>query len=170
MSHIPLLPGQIPPAITLALNGGGQVSFAAPGWRLFVIYRGAHCPMCRAYLAQAESFRAHFAAAGIELVLASADTAEQTTALMAETGYAGPVAINLAPEHMAMLGLFITDAGVAGAPRQFAEPAAFAVDGDGRLHAVQISNAPYARPDLQALLSGLVYDRDNGVAARGAMR
>ena len=170
MSRTALLPGQALPAITLALHKGGQISFDAPGWRLFVIYRGAHCPMCRAYLTEAEQFRARFAASGIELILVSADTAEQTTALMAETGYGGPVAIDLTPEHMAMLGLFVTEAGVADAPRRFAEPAAFAVDLDGRLHTVQISNAPYARPDLQALLGGLVYDRDNGVPARGDIR
>ena len=125
---------------------------------------GAH----RAFRAYAS--RPRFAAAGFNLVLASADSAERTRPLLSETGYNGPVAAGLSVDQMRELGVHKTPAGDTGAAGPFAEPAAFAVDAEGRLHLVQIGNAPYARPDLEALLAGLTYDRDSAVHPRGGAR
>ena len=167
MPATPLIPGQSMPDITLSLTDGGSVRLNAPGWRLLVVFRGAHCAMCRAFLGQAEQHRAGFEAAGIELLLASADPDERSSKFLAETGYGGKVAAGLTRDQMDQLHLYVTEPGKTGATQAFAEPAAFAIDPQGRLHLVQIGNAPYARPDLPALLAGLTYDRDNGVAARG---
>jgi peroxiredoxin len=163
-------PGAAFPPMSLTLLTGEDVTFSDGHWHLLVIYRGAHCPMCRAYLTAAEAHRARFAEAGFRLVLASADSADRTRALLAETGYNGPVVVGLSVDQMQGLGLCMTLAGDTGAAGRFAEPAAFAVDAEGRLHLVQIGNAPYARPDLEALLAGLTYDRDNAIQPRGGAR
>lgn len=163
-------PGGAFPPISLTLLTGEDMTFGAGHWHLLVIYRGAHCPMCRAYLTAAEALRPRFAAAGFNLVLASADSAERTRPLLSETGYNGPVAAGLSVDQMRQLGVHMTPAGDTGAAGPFAEPAAFAVDAEGRLHLVQIGNAPYARPDLEALLAGLTYDRDKAIQPRGGAR
>ncbi|WP_297103860.1 redoxin family protein [uncultured Devosia sp.] len=161
------IPGRPLPDFALTLADGGTLPLVAPGWRLLVIFRGAHCPMCEAFLSKAEEQRQSYDEAGIALVLATADPADRAAAFLSRTGYRGRVAAGLTLEQMTQLGLHITQPDGTGASQPFAEPAAFATDDHGRLHLVQIGNAPYARPDLAALLAGLVYDRSNAIPARG---
>jgi hypothetical protein len=43
----------------------------------------------------------------------------------------------------------------------------FVVNGDGNIQILDISNAPFARPDLEGLLNGIKFVRDNDYPIRG---
>jgi hypothetical protein len=49
----------------------------------------------------------------------------------------------------------------------FPEPGLFVVNGDGKIQIVDISNAPFARPDLATLLGGIKFVRANDYPIRG---
>jgi hypothetical protein len=49
----------------------------------------------------------------------------------------------------------------------FAEPGAFAIRPDGTLMLVDISNGPAARPDLEELLDGMIFNITNDRPVRG---
>lgn len=43
--------GSLFPTMTWPLVGGGDLTLAGDkGWRLLVVYRGKHCPLCKKYL------------------------------------------------------------------------------------------------------------------------
>jgi len=72
---------------------------------------------------------------------------------------------------MNTLGLYISE------PRSeketdhpFAEPGVFVVNADGEIQIVDISNAPFARPELEALANGLAFIRKNDYPIRGTHR
>ncbi|MGP4846922.1 hypothetical protein ACTXGQ_22630, partial [Marinobacter sp. 1Y8] len=80
------------------------------------------------------------------------------------------MAYGLTIEQMNTLGLYISD------PRSeketdhpFAEPAVFVINAEGKVHIVDISNAPFSRPDLEALANGLAFVRnpENNYPIRG---
>jgi len=49
----------------------------------------------------------------------------------------------------------------------FAEPGLFVVNPEGKLHIVDVSNAPFARPDLSAIVGGLAFVQGKGYPIRG---
>jgi hypothetical protein len=51
--------------------------------------------------------------------------------------------------------------------RPFAEPGLFVVNPEGTLQVVDISNAPFARPDLASLLKGLQFVQAKHYPVRG---
>ena len=61
------------PTMTWPLAGGGDLSVAGDtGWRLLVVYRGKHCPLCKKYLATLNDKPQEFEAAGIKVAAVSA--------------------------------------------------------------------------------------------------
>jgi hypothetical protein len=64
-------------------------------------------------------------------------------------GWRFPVAYGLSPDQMRTLGLYISEPRSAQeTDRPFAEPGLFVVNPEGKVQIVEISNAPFARPDL----------------------
>ena len=62
---------------------------------------------------------------------------------------------------MKTLGLYISHPRSAReTDRPFAEPGLFVINGDGKVQVTDISNAPFARPDLESLVGGLKFIRD----------
>ncbi|MFD0391286.1 hypothetical protein ACFQ4K_31090 [Tistrella bauzanensis] len=51
--------------------------------------------------------------------------------------------------------------------RPFAEPGVFVINPDGAVQIVDISNAPFARPDLAALLRGISFVQAKSYPIRG---
>ena len=41
--------------------GGGDVSTGGAGWKMVIVYRGLHCPKCKAYLTRLEELKDRFA-------------------------------------------------------------------------------------------------------------
>ena len=157
------------PTMTWPLAGGDDLTLAADkGWRLHVVYRGKHCPLCERYLATLNDSLQMFEAAGIKVAAVSADPREKAETEVKEEGWRFPVAYDMSLPQTRELGLYISDAGSPQeTDRPFAEPAAFAINPDGNEQVVDISNAPFSRPDLASLLSGLKFIRGKALPSPG---
>ncbi|MGE0725004.1 MAG: redoxin domain-containing protein [Alphaproteobacteria bacterium] len=164
--------GAAMPSLRLPAVGGGQVTTgeAGPGWQLVVVYRGRHCPLCKRYLAKLDGLREAFAAAATTIVAVSADPAEKAEADVAEFGWRFPVGYGLSADQMRTLGVYVS---VPRSPqetdRPFAEPGLFLVNPEGRVQVVDISNAPFSRPDLEGILNGVKLIQERNYPVRGTM-
>ncbi len=161
------------PDIEVTMLNGDTKSLGKPenghDWKLVVIYRGQHCPICTKYLNQLETVKKSFYDAGVDIIAVSADSKEQLEGHLEEKiDIDFPIAYGLSVEQMNKLGLYISD------PRSeketdhpFAEPGVFVINAKGEIHIIDISNAPFARPELEALANGLSFIRENDYPIRG---
>jgi len=169
LSHKPAA-GQCLPAFQVNNPQGGKLALgAATGrWQLLVVYRGKHCGRCKPYLNQIETMQPRWNAAGFDVTAVSADTAEKANADISEHGWSFPVGCDLEESTMHELGLYVSDPLTPDeTDRRFAEPAVFCLRPDGTVQIAAISNGPAARPDLEALLDGMIFTIKNDKPARG---
>ena len=159
------------PVTEVARLGGGTITLGQPeekSWQLVFIYRGIHCPICRQYLGELEPKLSEFAEMGIEVVAISADTEAKARKLKADLAVTVPLGYGLSVEQMKALGLYISDPrSPEETDRPFAEPGLFLINPEGNLHMVDISNAPFLRPELANLPSRIKYVLDNDYPIRG---
>lgn len=162
-------PGEVFPPLAWPAVGGGEVApAAAGGWRMLIVYRGRHCPLCKGYLNALEEMSDAFASAGVSLAALSADSREKAEADVAEHGWSFPVGYDLSPDDMRTLGLFVSDPlSPREADRPFAEPGLFVINPGGATQIIDVSNAPFARPDLKGVLDGLRFVQARGYPVRG---
>lgn len=160
------------PKLTVPELRGGMLILGEPqdgrDWQLVVVYRGLHCPICKKYLATLEALAPEFHDIGVDVVAVSGDPKDKASAMAREQELTLPIGYDLSVAQMQELGLFISD------PRSpletdqpFAEPATFIINGEGRIQIIDVSNAPFARPDLQSLFNGVKFIRDKGYPIRG---
>lgn len=162
------VPGKAMPSLLLSTLEAGSIDLADKGWKLVVVYRGAHCPICKKYLTELERLRERYLDNGIEPIAISADQAERARPFIAETGFSGTVGVGLSIEQMKLLGVYISDPrSPEEAPAPFAEPAIFVTNADGGLQFVDKSNAPFVRPELEKVLEGIEFVRGNDYPIRG---
>lgn len=164
--------GETFPQQTVPQLGGGELVLGAPGrgheWQMVVVYRGLHCPLCKRYLGKLEEIQGKYHALGIDVVAVSGDPEDKAQAFVDEVGLSFPVGYGLTEAQMHALGVYVSDPrSPQETDRPFAEPGVFVINGDGQLHIVDISNAPFARPDLEALVGGLEFVRGNDYPIRG---
>lgn len=163
-----LKPGAPLPPISLTGLDSQPIGFNAETWGVLVVYRGAHCPLCRGFLTALEPLRQEYSAANIDLIAVSADPQDRACAFIDEIGYGGQVGYGLSVKDMEALGVYVSEPlDASEAPGPFAEPALFCFNAEGNLHVVEKSNSPIVRPDMNALLGGLTYLRDNAAPVRG---
>lgn len=157
------------PALEWEQTDGGTLSPAGmTGWRLLVVYRGAHCPLCRKYLKTLEGLQSDFAEAGVRVAALSSDPKERAVKEASEEGWTFPVGYDLTPEQMRTLGLYVSSPrSPEETDRHFAEPGVFVINPQGATQIVDVSNAPFARPDLEGLLNGLRFIIANDYPIRG---
>lgn len=163
--------GEAFPKVAWPTTAGGQVDMAgAPGWRLLAVYRGKHCPLCKKYFKTLDGMVEDFKAAGVTVAAVSADPKEKADADVAEFGWRFPVGYGMTPDQMRQLGLYISEPRSAQeTDRPFAEPGLFVVNPDGKVQIVEISNAPFARPDLAGILHGIKVIQERNYPVRGTM-
>ena len=162
------------PEMEVQVLNGEMTSLGKPenghDWKLVVVYRGKHCPICTKYLNTLETVKQSFYDVGVDIIAVSADSKEQLEGHLDQINVSFPMAYGLTIEQMNTLGLYISD------PRSeketdhpFAEPAVFVINAEGKVHIVDISNAPFSRPDLEALANGLAFVRnpENNYPIRG---
>ncbi|MEM8826388.1 MAG: redoxin domain-containing protein [Pseudomonadota bacterium] len=138
------------------------------GWRLLIVYRGKHCPLCRNYLGELESMLDDFDAEGISVAALSADPVERARGEAEAEGWTFPVGCDLQPDQMHEMGLYVSDPRTPEeTDRPYSEPGLFVVNPDGKLQIIDISNAPFSRPGLGDLLNGLKFVMKNGYPIRG---
>lgn len=157
--------GDALPKTAVPLIGGGSVTLGDTegenSWAMVVVYRGEHCPFCTKYLTELNGMLADFETIGVEVLAVSADPETKAAAHTDPLDLDFPVAHSLSPEQMHALGLYVSDPRSAEeTDRPFAEPGLFVVNGDGKLQIVDLSNAPFARPDLRTILMGVSFVRD----------
>ncbi len=176
MNSIKLSPGQLLPNITVSRLEGGEMHLSKPnavyGWRLIVVYRGKHCPICTNYLSKLNELLPEFHKIGVDVVAVSADTLEKAQTQTTEINPGFDVGYDLAVEQMKDLGLYIsTPRSAAETDRPFAEPALFVVNKKSELQVIDISNAPFSRPELTTLLKGLnfILNPSNNYPVRGTL-
>ena len=109
----------------------------------------------------------------IDVVAVSGDSKAQLDEHLDELSINFPIACGLSQSDMEKLGLYISE------PRSeketdhnFAEPALFVLNSDNEIHIAEIANAPFVRPDLEQLVSGLEFIRnpDNNYPIRGTLK
>ena len=163
--------GSMLPTISLPRVGGVDLPIGgAGGWKMLVVYRGKHCPICRTYLKTLGGLLDQFKQAGTEVVVVSADTKEKAEAEAGDEGWRFPVGYDLSQDQMRALGLYISEPrSPQETDRPFPEPALFITNPEGKLQIVDVSNAPFARPELNSVLSGLKFVQEKQYPIRGTL-
>ena len=174
MTSQKLIAGSPFPKVTAQSLDGNTVTLGQPAegadWQMIIVYRGRHCPLCTKYLNQLEGFKQRLIENKVDMIAVSADSKEQLTDHLAKLEISFPLYHSLSLEDMKALGLYIS------VPRSeqetdhnFAEPGLFVVNEKGDLHVTDISNNPFVRPEIEALVSGLEWIRnpDNNYPIRG---
>lgn len=162
--------GAAMPELSLSKVGGGDVRIGGKrdGWQLVVVYRGLHCPICKRYLTKLEGLKPGFEENQAEVVAVSGDPREKAEAEVEELGLSFDVAYDLSPEQMRTLGLYVSNPrSPEETDRQFPEPGLFLVNPQGQAQVIDVSNAPFSRPDLENLLNGLKTVRERNYPIRG---
>jgi peroxiredoxin len=165
------------PSINVHDLNGHAIDISTPGdgaeWRMIVIYRGRHCPLCTKYLNRLEGYLGRLADIGVDVVAVSGDSRSQLEDHLERLDVSFPLYHGLTVEQMEALGLYIS------VPRSeqetdhpFAEPGLIVANSEGNAHVVDISNNPFVRPELEALVSGLEWTKnpDNNYPIRGTYR
>lgn len=166
-----LASGAAVPELTVSRAGGGDIRIGGPrdDWQLVVVYRSRHCPVSKKYLERLDGLFDEFAERGIEVVVVSADDRDQAEADAKEYGWRFALGYDLSIDMMRTLGVYISEPRPQETDRPFAEPALFAIAPDGIAQIIEISNAPFALPDLDGLLTGLTFIQNRNYPPRGTM-
>lgn len=148
---------------------GGTIAIgnAKDRWSMLFVYRGRHCPRCKKFLNKLNAALSDWTAV-MDVAVLSADTLEKARADKEEFGWDFDLAYGLNESQMRALGLYVSDPlSEAETTDRFAEPGAFGMRPDGSLMLVDISNGPAARPDLEELLDGMIFNIKNDRPVRG---
>lgn len=166
-----LAAGSTFPAMSWPTPGGGKVDIAGgSGWRMLIVYRGKHCPLCKKYFTALDSLLVGFQSLGVSVAAISADPKEKLEADLAEFKWRFPVGYGMSTDEMKRLGLYISEPRSAQeTDRPFAEPGLFVVNPEGKVQIVDISNAPFTRPDLAGILNGIKIIQERSYPIRGTM-
>jgi peroxiredoxin len=159
-----LTTGDTFPVINVNILDGSSVELGkARGnatWQMIVVYRGVHCPLCTRYLNQLEERKEALAELGVSVMAVSGDSKSQLERHLESLNISYPIAYGLTEEQMKDLGLYIS------VPRSeketdhnFSEPGLFIVNEEGNLQAIDISNAPLLRPELDIIVNGIKFVR-----------
>jgi hypothetical protein len=98
----------------------------------------------------------------------SGDPKDKAREMAQEQDLSLTIGYDMSIAQMRELGLYVSDPRSPQETDQpFAEPGVFVVNGDGNIQILDISNAPFARPDLEGLLNGIKFVRDNDYPIRG---
>ncbi len=162
------------PALAVTSLDGKSVDIGRPtgdaDWQMVVVYRGQHCPLCTKYLNNLDGFIDRLAAIKVSVAAVSGDSKAQLQSHLERLDTRVPLHYGLTVEQMQALGVYIS------VPRSeketdhlFAEPGLFVVNAEGNVQVVDISNNPFVRPELEALVSGLEWIRnpENNYPIRG---
>ena len=166
-----LMPDAKAPALTVDLVGGGRFDLQAEtpkNFTMIVFYRGYHCPVCKGYLQKLDGLVERCEEAGLSVIALSMDGGERAAKSAREWGLSKlKVGFGLSEQAARQWGLYISKAIRETEADIFCEPGLFWVRPDGRLYLIDISNMPWARPDVEFLLSKVPFAVENNYPARG---
>jgi peroxiredoxin len=166
--------GQTFPALSVDKLDGGKIDFinrkADLDWLLVIVYRGKHCPLCTKYLTEINDLLPKFNALGVDVVAMSGDPKEKALIQIDAIKPNFDIGYGLTIEQMKTLGLYISNPRSAAETDQpFAEPGFFMINASNQVQLVDISNAPFLRPDLNSVINGIGFIRnpENNYPIRG---
>lgn len=166
-----LIPGQPFPPISVPRVGGGRVDnslFDAPSMTVLNVYRGLHCPRCKAQLADFAERQEEMAAAGVEIVSVSTDSRERAEQAVSEWALGGmAVGCEMTVAQARDLGVYISKSIRETEPVHFAEAALFFIQPNGVLWGAAINSFPFLRPDAEMILDAVSAARDRDYPPRG---
>ncbi len=169
-----LLPGQTPTeAIEFDLINGARWTLGKQPddlpWRLIVVYRGKHCPVCKIQLQDLAGRLDEISEAGIALVAASMDGEDRATSTQGDWGIGAlPIAYGLDRAFAQRFGLYVSASISENEPDAFFEPAMLLFHGE-TFYAAWIQSTPFARPPIEAILDGLAFVKEKDYPARGTV-
>ena len=161
--------GEVIGEMTFQSLANGTVSIGQPKdrWTMLFVYRGKHCPRCKRFLNKLNAVLGDWTAQ-MDVVVVSGDTKEKAEADLAEFGWDFDLCYGMSVDQMRQLGLYVSEPlSEADTTDLFAEPGAFGIRPDGSMMLVDISNGPAARPDLEELLDGMIFNITNNRPVRG---
>lgn len=172
MSTYKLEAGSKFPGISVPLVTGGSISLGGlkeeERWTLIVVYRGRHCPLCVNYLSKLQEMKQEFLDSGTDIIALSGDGLEKAQEQVSVGDLTIPVGYDLSISQMQELGLYISHPRSAEeTDKPFPEPGLFVLTSDGTIQILDISNAPFSRPDLPSILRGIKFGREKGYPVRG---
>ena len=104
----------------------------------------------------------------VELLVASGDIQEKAEIESKEEGWTFPIGFGLTVGQMRELGLYISSPrSDQETDRPFPEPGLFLTTPEGKLQLIDISNAPFSRPDLAQIVNGLRIIQEKSYPIRG---
>jgi len=166
-----LTPDAQVPELAVATVDGDTWSLARQNpdnFTMLVFYRGLHCPVCKAYLQKLESLLSGYESAGFSVLALSMNTealAKQTANEWELKNLT--IGHSLSEADARNWGLYISKAFKEGEADIFCEPGLFWVRPDGKLYLADVSNMPWARPDLEFLQTKIPFAVEKGYPARG---
>ena len=106
----------------------------------------------------------------MQVAAVSADTKEKAETEAREEGWRFSVGYGLSQDQMRELGLYISEPrSPQETDRPFPEPGLFVTNPEGKIQIVDVSNAPFARPALDAILKGIKFIREKQYPIRGTL-
>ncbi|MEM1087163.1 MAG: redoxin domain-containing protein [Pseudomonadota bacterium] len=138
-------------------------------WRMLVIYRGLHCPICKKQLSELAPMLQDFADADVAVVAASMDSKDRAQKAFDDWDLGSlPIAYDISEDMAKSFGLYLSDSIKEDEPKRFIEPAILLFKGN-TLHAVWQQSLPFARPKFDDILSGIQFINKEGYPARGTV-
>ncbi|GAB54310.1 alkyl hydroperoxide reductase [Glaciecola punicea ACAM 611] len=139
-------------------------------WYAIFVYRGKHCPICAKYLNMLQDKLDAFKKINLNIIAVSADSIEQLNAFYTDhiSDVEYPVFAGLTVDVMQNMGLYLSKP-LSGKETDhiFPEPALFVVNPKREIQIVEKSNAPFTRPEIDQLLSGIEFSQKNDYPIRG---
>ncbi len=171
-----LIPRKKAPQLSVSTLNHGQFDLneqTSERGTLISFYRGLHCGICPASLANLESLQGEFESRGVGILALSTDTRERAQ-LMAEKVKNDKMRIGygLSLEDARAWGLFLsagrgkTSMGVEE-PDLFSEPAVFLVTPEQTLYFSVVQTMPFVRPHFKDFVSALDFVIAKNYPARG---
>ena len=115
-----------------------------------------------------ESLKDKFLVLGAEIVAVSGDPEGKASSMVEAAGLSFPVAYELSIEQMQDLGLYISNPrSPEETDRPFSEPGMFAINSEGKVQLIDISNTPFNRSDLGELVETVEWIQQNNYPIRG---
>jgi len=139
-------------------------------WYAVFVYRGRHCPICAKFLNELQQKLERFKKINTKVIAVSADSVEQLNSFYEEdiSKVEFPVYAGLKTDVMQNMGLFMSEPMSSNeTDHLFAEPALFVVNPKREIQIVEIANAPFVRPQIDQLISGLEFIQNNDYPIRG---
>ncbi len=135
---------------------------------IVIFYRGLHCPICKEYLVSIQNQLDDYSDANTSVTVISMDSEEKAKKTQLDWGLDKlNVGYGLSLDDAKNWGLFISKSIKEAESDIFCEPGLFVIKKDGSIYMVNISNMPFARPDLSTFSANLKFAQDNQYPVRG---